>query len=697
MKYMCKNILIIIIFGLPLDLFSQQALQLDKSDVKVDPTLSQEMQIRISATVQKAVIDYSSYCTLFEKKDKIVNSTSVNRFISLFDASYAMMCKDYLFESISTQYDINDYFIDVMNGPMSTTGVQVDILNPVLTKMYRDESANDQIISKVIITKVFKNYLQDGNTGYYLTPKSKVMLLTFKTPAYYTQEALITSVEYFSPEKLSILVPSEIHEAPVVTNAYKAQNCTLIDGSSVFPNDINVDTLAMIESLICGALDKYRTTASLIDSTTGSVTGNSTSKFQRLFSSGSSLHLSDYREYPENIEVANYREDVFKFFRNTGINFELTNPRIKSISYDPDGFYYVVVKATKEVPEYLEDETYELKKSNRKRSFELEFTYLIVERTMGEPLIEKAISTSIVKPEERKSVISFGPNVSSGLVSGTQLTGYEYITDHTALGSTLGLGFQVDLIFNSLTKHRASKKPLFLAVGLSLQTFTLEAEATNLLDTSIISTNDHDPKGIQLQGKQFREISSLKDQIPIKLIGLPLGIEYRVTKTKNNKLELFLGGKIVPTYLLKSHSSFDTKGFYNLNYEQFGFSFYNANKQFQLKPGERDRIDNAYGIGTFDINNNKGPDLDSKFLFVYKLEGSMLLRLSTNCILNARISYEGYLRDIIIPLGNPPSFPLDKKPRPDQIIVRNTLFHDYYSSIKVNTFSLCLGLAYRLN
>ena len=690
MKFIQKHILLISIgFLYPMTgLLSQGTLVLDRSKAKVDPAIPAEMLATLAATLEKSLADYAHYSTLYDKGEKSVNSASVNQFISLFDASTAMLVKDYLFDSIPTQYDINDYFISVLEGPMSSKGIEAEVSGPVLVEVYRDPNATDQIVSTVLITKVLKNYQQATGTGYFLKPVSRKLVLTYRTPSYYLEEALISSIAYYSSEAIS---SKPVAVAPAPTTQVQGR-CVLIDASTVLPEGVNEDTLALLEKLVCDALDEYRATASLLDSTAGAVTGASASRFQQLFSSGASLHLSDYREYPENIEVTAYREDVFKFFRNSGVQFELSNARIKSISYDPDGFYFVKVLATKEVPQYLDDESYEIKESGKKRSFEFEIDYIIVERVMSDPLIERAISTAIVKPEEKRTLLSFGPNLTSGLVSGTPISGYEYITDNTTLGSTLGLGFQLDLISNFLAKHRAPKKPLFLATGLSFQTFTLEAEGTNLIYNDSLNTIDG------LQGIQSKEIFEIKDKIPMKVIGIPLGIEYRLIGAANKKFELFLGGKIVPTYLLGGESSFSADGFYNLTYEQFGFSFYDDQNQFQLKPQENKGVDSLYGIGRFNVDDNRGSEFASKFLLGYKLETSMLLSLSANFYLNARIGYGGYFGEIIASNDTtPPKFPLSDKPKDGQNVSRNTLFEDYYNSIKLSYLSFSVGLAYRLN
>ncbi len=689
MKFIHKHILLVFIsFLCPMTgLLAQEPLALDRSKAKVDPAIPAEMMATLSATLEKVLAEYAVYSTLYDKETKSVNSSSVNQFISLFDASSAMLVKDYLFDSIPTQYDINDYFISVLEGPMSSKGIEAEVSSPVLVEVYMDPNATDQIVSKVLITKVLKNYQQTTGTGYFLKPVTRKLVLTYRTPSYYLEEALLSSIAYYSPEALSSK-PIAVAPAPTIQLQRK---CVLIDANSVLPEGVNEDTLALIEKLVCDALDEYRATASLLDSTVGAVTGASASRFQQLFSSGASLHLSDYREYPENIEVTAYREDVFKFFRTTGVQFELNNARIKSISYDPDGFYFVKVLATKEVPQYLDDESYEIKESGKKRSFEFEIDYIIVERVMSDPLIERAISTAIVKPEEKRTLLSFGPNLTSGLVSGTPKSGYEDITDNTTFGSAPGLGFQVDLISNFTAKHRAPKKPLFLAAGLSFQTFTLEADATDLNYEKDSITIDG------IMGMESREIALLKDRIPIKVIGLPLGVEYRVIGGENKKFELFLGGRIVPTYLLGGESSFSTDGFYNLTYEQFGFSFYDDQKEFQLKPTERSQIDDKYGIGSFNVDDNKGSEIESKFLLGYKLETSVLISLSANFYLNARVGYGGYFGEIITPSDSTPEFPLSEKPRDGQIVSRNTLFEDYYSSIDLSYLSFSVGLSYRLN
>jgi hypothetical protein len=690
MKNLILNLILVLstFFVVEGKIFAQGNVVLDKSKVKLDPTISPELQASVISSLERAVKDYAAFSTLFDKNTKTVNSVSVNKFIALFDASTAVMCKDYLFDSLSTPYDINDYFMEVMNGPLSTTGLDIEINDAILSEMNRESNSIDQIISKVILTKVFKNYIQNGGSGYYFKPKARRMELTFKTPSYYPEEALITSVEYYSPEG-SKVQPTAVILAPV-TVSQTLPKCKLIDANSELPSGVNEDTLTMIESLICEALDKYKSYGSLLDSTTGSITSSSASKFQQLFSSGSSLHLSDYREYPDNIEVATYREDVFKFFRTTGIQFNLIKPMIKAIEFDPDGFYFIRVSATKEVPIYLEDESYEIKESGKHRAFDIEFKYVIAERTMSDPLIEQVIGTALLKPEEKSTIITFGPNFTSGLVSGKPRPNFEYITDKTNLSSTPGFGFQVDILSNFIAKHRALKKPFFLSVGISFQSFNLQAEATDLIEEKHIQTIDNQ------EGILKKNIDILKDQIPLKIIGMPLGMEYRLIGSQNKKFKLFLGGKFVLSYFLNEKSSFDSEGLYNLTYDQFGFTFYDDNRNFQLKPGEQTGIDSLYKIGNFYIKNKKGTKLDGKFLMGYKLESSILFDLSPTLMLNARIGYGGYFGEILVPSIEPKEFPLQEKPKENTDYVRNTLIQEYYTDIAVSYLSFTVGLAFKL-
>src|SRR5690606_21086348 len=112
------------------------------------------------------------------------------------------------------------------------------------------------------------------------------------------------------------------------------------------------------------------------------------------------------------------------------------------------------------------------------------------------------------------------------------------------------------------------KKPLFWAIGLGLQTFTLEAKAKGL--ESIVEV----PVTIDgIRGTEFRQIDLLVDMIPMKVLNMPVGVEYRFVSTPNHKFEWFLGAKVIPSYLLNIESSFSAEGFYNLTYEQYGFSF----------------------------------------------------------------------------------------------------------------------------
>lgn len=694
MKYLLPLFLLLFIF--PDHVFSQEVIRLDKSKATVDPSIPDATFNLLFQTLEKAVQDYARFATLYDDADKSVTSISLNNYISLFDASIARMPKDYLYDSTVIQADINDYFLGVMESPLNKSGIEVNVSNPVLLQVYTDKISPEHIISKLLVRKTFQNYLDGSEAGYYKTPVTRNILLTYRTPVYYLSEALITSVEYYLPQNVPAITKTEpitvIPGKPSVS-AKPVNPCTLYDAGSKLPQSINEDTLVLIEKVICEALEQYKKNATLFDSTAGSVTSSSASRFQQLFSSGSSLHLSDFREYPDNIEVSNYREDVFKFFRNTGISFKLNNPRIAEINYDPDGFYYVKLFITKELLVYLDDESYEIERPGKPRKFNLEMDYIIPERNMNNPLIEKAISTAILKPEEKRTILFFGPNLTFGLASANAVSGYNSITDKTTLNSTFGPGFQLDLISNFWAKHRAQKKSLFLAVGVGFQSFTVEAEAKGLRSDIEITTIDNET------GLLRREISILKDRIPMRILNIPVGIEYRIISTANQKFEMFFGGKIVPSYLLSSQTKFDVEGFYNLTYEQYGFSFFNEGRAFQLNPDFKNNAEMLYGIGEFNLNDNKGTKLDSRFLLGYKLDASTVFRISANFMINARASFGAFFGEMITPSDSPAQFPIDsnRKPLENQIIIRETLIQDYFREFKVNPVSIMIGFGYKLS
>lgn len=668
-------------------MFAQGGITLDTAGIKLDNGISNSTFNAVFKTVQNALSDYDKYSKIFDSSTRTMSNEAVNNFISLFDPENARLVKDYRKNNESTTYNVNDYFLDLSESDASNIGIQSTITDAQLLEMKLSEKDRTQITSKVRITKKFENYVEDGKTGYYRPSQSKQLVLSYNTATYYTEEALITSIQYYNPETQ----PKDQVMTKKITTP--VSRCGLIDGNTSLPVSIGEDTLTLIDNLICNALDNYKAAATFIDAGTSAVTGASASKFQQLFTSGSSLHLADYREYPENIPVTEYREDVYKFFRNIGIEFELKNPKIKSITYDPDGFYYVDVSAVKIVPNYLDDETYDIKKSGRTREFPMDISYVIVKRIMDNPLIENALSNTIQKPEETRTIISFSPDINLPFLSGSPASGYENITSHTSLGGSPGLGFQIEIMSNFTAKHRAINKPLFLTLGLGVKSFYVHAELTDLKETSMDTTLD------MRIGKQPVEISRLNDRLPFTALTMPIGISYRLIANESKDFQVFLGGKLVPMYLLASKGEYEAKGFYNLTYDQYGFSFYNQNYNFNLNPKDSARVLDYYNIGFLNKTNGQVSGFESAFHLGYRLETSFLAAISARFMLSGRLGYDGYFGSLINhkqPASSDPSLVETLRPQQVTITRDKNLIEEYYTSTSLSNISIGIGIAYKL-
>lgn len=667
-------------------IYAQSGTTFDTAGYRLDPGISNITFKEVFETVSKSLNEYDQHSKIFDPSTKTMSNEVVNNFISLFDSENAKVVKDYRQKNESAIYSVNDYFLELAESEASSTGIQSTITEALLLDMRLSEKDRTQIISKVRITKKFDNYVENGKMGYYRPSQSKQLVLSYNTATYYTEEALITSIQYYNPEvQPEELVVAEKVSAPV-------SRCGLIDGNTSLSAGIGEDTLTMIDNLICNSLDKYKEAATFIDAGTSGVSGASASRFQQLFTSGSSLHLSDYREYPENIPVTEYREDVYKFFRSTGIELELKEPRIKSITYDPDGFYYVDVSVIKSVPNYLDDESFDIRKSGRTREFLMDISYIIVKRIMDNPLIENALSNAIEKPEETRTIISFSPDFNLPFLNGSPAPGFENITSNTTLGGNPGLGFQVEIMSNFMAKHRASNKPLFLTLGLGVKSFNVEAELTDPLETTDENTID------MIMGIQSAEIHRLNDRVPFTALTLPIGISYRFVANESKDFQVFLGGKLVPTYLLESEGEFEAEGFYNLDYDQYGFSFFDQDDNFQLNPNVYDRVVGDYKIGFLNETNGRVSGFESAFLLGYRLEASFLAAISARFMLFGRLGYDGYFGSPINHDQPEPSDPsLTETLRPQQIITReNNLLEEYYTSTNLSHFSIGIGIAYKL-
>lgn len=666
--------------------YAQSGIILDTANFKLDPGISNSTYKAVFETVSKSLNAYEKHSNIFDPTTKTMSNEVVNNFISLFDPEKAKVVKDYRRNNEPTTYSVNDYFLELAESEASSTGIQSTITEASLLDMRLDEKDRTQIISTVRVTRKYENYIEDQKLNYYRPSQSKQLVLTYNTATYYTDEALLSSIHYYNLETK----PEE--QVVTVKIATPASKCGLIDDNTSFSSEIGEDTLIMIDNLICNSLDKYKEAATFVDAGTNGITGASASKFQQLFTSGSSLHLSDYKEYPENIPVTEYREDVYKFFKTTGMEFELKNPRIKSIIYDPDGFYYVDVSVIKSVPYYLDDETFDIRKSGKTREFQLDISYVIIKRIMDNPLIENALSNAIKKPEESRTIISFSPDINLPFLTGSPGPGFEDITSNTTLGGNPGLGFQVEIMSNFMAKHRAINKPLFLTLGIGVKSFNVEAELSDYNDIMEATTID------MIEGLHSADIYRLNDRLPFTAVTLPIGISYRLVTNQSKDFQVFLGGKLVSTYVLKSDGKFTADGFYNLNYNQYGFSFYNQDHGFNLNPKDSTRVLDDYNIGFLDETNGKVAGFESTFLLGYRLEASFLAAISARFMLFIRLGYDGYFGDPIDhdpPESSDPS--LTDILRPQQVISReDNLLQEYYTSTNLSHFNIGIGIAYKL-
>ena len=160
-----------------------------------------------------------------------------------------------------------------------------------------------------------------------------------------------------------------------------------------------------------------------------------------------------------------------------------------------------------------------------------------------------------------------------------------------------------------------------------------------------------------------------------------------------------LGGKLVPIYLLERNGDFEAKGFYNLSYDQYGFSFYNQDHGFNLNPKDSARVLDDYNIGFLNETNGRVSGLQSAFLLGYKLEASFLAAISARFMLFGRLGYDGYFGDPINHNQPKPSDPsLTEALRPQQAISReHNLLEEYYTSTNLSYLSIGFGIAYKLN
>lgn len=686
--YPAKPLFLLLMIASSISL-AQTTLPLVTTHAQIEPRIPAAIQQQVKANVEQALSRYSLYCTLFDRDAGRVNSKSVNAFIALFDPEKALVCIDYTRDSFPDLVDINDYFIAVLEGPLSLKGLNVSCSDAELLSMYLDSLNPDLIWSTIALTKTFGNYLQDGQQGDYLRPKVRRIQVTFKTYTYFTEETLIREIRFQAPPPpAAISSPEKPEETKTKPSTHP--DCNLLTEATIRSREIDEDTALLIEQLICGALKEYTQKATLKDPVTGTITSSSASAFQQLFTSGSSKHTADYLEYPENIEVSEYREDAFKFFRETGLNFPIKDAAIKSIAFDPEGFYFVKVGLKKNMDIYLEAETYHEKKRNRAKDLEMEFSYLIVKRTMKNPLIENVIASMVRKPEAKVTYLTFSAGLSTGLLSTQTTAESSFIGNLISTTSSPSFGIQATLLTNSFARYRSEHKPLFLRLGLELLSYTLEANLSSYTNTRTYTTIDG------LPGDEIRILDHLEDRIPIRMIGLPLGVSYRFIHSQKRSMNVFLDVCAVPTYWIQAQPKYSANGFYNLSYPQLGFAVFNENREFEANVDGQEAIEGRYNIGSFSVSDLSSDKIKGKFGLGYRVGLRLQFPLSDRLAGQAGAHFTGYTTPFLEETPAAPSFVFNGKPTPTQVISRKTLFHDYFSSVDLKTLFFQLGIAFSI-
>lgn len=679
----------------------------------VDPGVSGELRERVLKELEAAVNKYGSHCDLYDLSTMELNDAAVFAFFNLFQPE-AMLVRDYALNPDMTQkVDVSTYITDFMefhNNQWKRTHVS----SAELIDLRYNREQQDQLIMIVRLSRTYYNAVNDAGTLQEMTlPDVRELELTYTVPVYDPEYIRIKDVDFAREAAVVIAQPTEVTNITRVTPGGLLRPDTRIVG-------VDEQQASQLARLISGELERYVRYATLRDSASGEINTNSILKFRNLFIGElSGRHVLDFMNFATNeTNVEGYYNTAHRIdlFRKEGIRFKLNQPWIASIEPSNMGGYDVIVHAEKDIAARVNRVTgkVDYPVTNHKRQIAIRYN---VSSYFNDALIVSVtLLQEDVLPEEQANYWGFHAVAGLGSLRADAIEDWARVTDQTKLGSTTKLGIGVEFRSNMLHGLMARNKPLFFSAGVFFNRWGMYAEAEDLREelTGWLTCDE-------LLANFHYHIRSLRDDITVYSVEVPIGVDYRLLSLKGRNLkgfDLFVGARAVPTYSLSVKHNYTSNNFYNVQFAERGFTFYSEEGNYLLNKENQqamDTINLTYGVGEYKFSNQAGHSIGSKFILGYQLgiEGHLSMGRSirgSSQKLVIGFKYHGYVNslwdqpevdpknDPKVPFAEPLSLPGTSgyKPGPTsgESYERYSLLHEFYENVRSSYVQFSLGWLY---
>lgn len=487
---------------------------------------------------------------------------------------------------------------------------------------------------------------------------------------------------------------------------------------------IDKNTGEQLKLLIRKSLIEYYEFSILKDKQNGIVTQESVTKFNELFDDNAKV-VSDISRY-NGIVVSSesYSSSIFDYLTAVGVDFEITSAVLDKIRLDKAGYYKADVLITKIIFNGLDNDNSQFRcKSGRK--YDLVISYRIDTDNLTKAYISNISGTLIKDCEDAKPKWGYyiGGDYSSIKADKTDYFNTNLNTLNLSINPSYSACFGAYYL-----KPLTIKEKTFFKVGLQIGYTNLK---TTIDPSSYTILNDnHSINGskVSLSNPSSTTYSSFDRKITIDKqfaeshhtfnIAIPLGIHQIINTNNNETFRFSVDAMIIPTFLVYS----STKWSGRLDYTGI-FNFYNNNSvivpsQDSIGGKGVDEIEaEAFGLkkNNFFQNSDKseissGHKLEKPDQVKLKFHPSIIVALSPNLefILSKEMSFVvsptiSYTINSFVKSeeSNKPIFagtPIINGSVQDRVNqgIKSTVVEDYFSSVKLLSFGLRVGLLYNL-
>ncbi len=351
-------------------------------------------------------------------------------------------------------------------------------------------------------------------------------------------------------------------------NVKAQRTMTIITDGAAISSEVSETTKSEIITVVKQVMNNYYNVASFWDPNNEVFDEEKYTTFISLFS-GSARVYEDIANKPTNIEYAVYANNVFQFMQEEGVQFDIENAYLNSISKDESGFYVAELDIDKIVYVGLDKDNFPVKFGDGRR-YKLNVKIDMPDYDLTSAKIQSITGQEAAKRVKTSSYVAanFFYGLGGFIVGAPNEFGGNFGELTSTSASTLG----AQLLFR---KALNTKEALWWHFGVGAQQHSLATSFNNFDNSSLTADqkaeseytkafkNGASPQVYNVEdGKPLQGVLTINgvdeslENINIITVDVPIGITMRLNRTFSSRI--FFDISAVPSYSLSSSGK--TKG-----------------------------------------------------------------------------------------------------------------------------------------